>query len=186
MSNINNPNISASPQPDYTLTGVASFPFMSLTINSGGASASMPANNLVAVLQLVIPGAVTLQNLAVSISGTAQNIDIGFYSLSGNLLVHNPIPSSSGLGVINTSITPYTLVPGVYYYAWTSGGTGCTLYGQGGLDHDLCALFAGMGNVTFTAANAATLGVLPATLGTLTPVNLALSSILPPTMVSMV
>jgi hypothetical protein len=188
MSQLDNPNVVAVNQPEYKYLGAgfSGFPFMSPCINGGGNFATIPTNNVVYVLQIVIPSPITVANAAINVSNIngATNFDMGLYDINGNLIFDCPFSMSSGSGNFIKTIATKTVQPGIYYYCWTGSGVGGSLFGDGGLDHDLCFIFFGMGTVTFTAANAATSGVLPATLGALTPVNLINDStgvnVLPP------
>ena len=191
MSQLDNPNVVAVNQPTYTSLGVgfSSFPFMSPCINSGGNLAQMPPDNTVYVLQLVVPSLVIIANVAISVTGASgtTTVDMGLYDLSGNRLFHAPFTVVT-TGIMTQSVTPFTLQPGIYYYCWTGTSTGSmSLFANGGLDNDSCLIFNGIGTITLSAANAATNGVLPATLGALTSANLTSAALnrLPPTLFCM-
>ena len=111
----------------------------------------------------------------VSITSEGNNFSIhatfGIYSYAGNKLVDGgSFVELTGSGVQTNSITPVTLPPGVYWFAQstdtsTSGDWPAVVITNTTLPSMLSA------NTTrsATAGNAASGGVLPATLGTLTP-----------------
>ena len=111
----------------------------------------------------------------VSITSVGNNFSIhatfGIYSYAGNKLVDGgSFVELTGSGVQTNSITPVTLPPGVYWFAQstdtsTSGDWPAVVITNTTLPSMLSA------NTTrsATAGNAASGGVLPATLGTLTP-----------------
>lgn len=183
---INNPGVVAPNQPDQTVQGYTTFPFMSPTLNQGGNSSSLVAN-VVRGIQTVLPVPVIIRKTVIVLNGTTAaqyKYDFGLYDLSGNRLVHSPYTVAQGsAGAQSVVIASVTIQPGVYNYCWTVDTTNASnnLFAQGGADFDMCKLLSALGSVyTFTAANASVAGVLPATLGVLTTDNFTTTGTYPP------
>lgn len=170
-------------QPSYLSIGVCAFPFMSPAVDaSGGRVMTMLSNNSVHGIMLVVPNPIKIHQVACRrTTGSTGHVDFGFYDLSGNQLVHIPFTTTGSTPTsFTTTITPYTLDPGVYYYCWAADAA-LGFAAQGTLDSDLCIILAAIGGITFVAANSAVAGVLPATLGALTSFDLNTSNQYPPT-----
>lgn len=149
---------------------------------ANAAQAVIASNNQVRYMSVVIPFRQTVNLLtanigAVSASAT-QTADFGLYSADGTTLLFDAqINVSTGQAIGNrqasVSGAPITLNAGVYLFAYTCSDAAVTfltvntLTGANGLMNFAATKQYG------TAGNAATSGVLPATLGTLTTANTA-------------
>lgn len=145
------------------------FPSFADTASSGTITG---VANQVTVTQIVLPFACTVGTIVtqISVAGTAGTLDIGIYSSNGNtklLSIGGTAIGGAQTGVVSVSISPVFLPAGVYLVACTySNGTGPTFPTNN--TPFATTLMNTNGKRRSTAANAATAGVLPATLGTLT------------------
>jgi hypothetical protein len=140
-------------------------------------AATISANsNEVRVRQFILQSSFTIGHITTilsngSFSGTTFNF--GIYSASGNLLLDsgpfNGDYTEDGL-VQTLSITSVTLSPGTYYYAQTASESGIQPTGLVG--NSSISVIDAIANATTSrfavAANAASGGALPSTLGALT------------------
>ncbi len=128
------------------------------------------AANEVRVYQFVLPYAVTVNKVTVNVStSNAGTADVGIYSTAGSRLIYTNGGINTGSQTTQTvTITggPVTLTAGSYYLAQTSTSTTATLL-VFVIDTGLPGLL--LNNAGFVrvgvAANTASAGVLPATLG---------------------
>lgn len=103
-----------------------------------------------------------------------STLGVGVYNNDGTILLASGTASSASTGVKRVAMTPspVDLLPDFYYLAWTNTGnvaqTG--LWGNVSTVQDI---LNDTGVSHGTAANASAAGVLPATLGALTPSNLS-------------
>ena len=129
--------------------------------------------NAVQVYLFQLDAEYTISKVSITSIGNLFSVHatFGIYSYAGNKLVDGgSFVELTGSGVQTNSITPVTLPPGVYWFAQstdtsTSGDWPAVVITNTTLPSMLSA------NTTrsATAGNAASGGVLPATLGTLTP-----------------
>jgi hypothetical protein len=136
--------------------------------NTGPANAGA---NEVRVYQFVLPYAVTINKVTVTVSTSAAGAaDVGIYNSAGTRLLYTNGGINTGSQTTQTVPVvsgPVTLIAGVYYFAQTTNGVtpnfqqlnSFTVLGAI-LNNNLVRLG--------TAANNATAGVLPSTLGTIT------------------
>jgi hypothetical protein len=140
-------------------------------------AATISANsNEVRVRQFILQSSFTIGHITTilsngSFSGTTFNF--GIYSASGNLLLDSgPLNGDyTEDGLVQTlSITSVTLSPGTYYYAQTASESGIQPTGLVG--NSSISVIDAIANATTSrfavAANAASGGALPSTLGALT------------------
>lgn len=129
--------------------------------------------NQVRAVQFVLPIQATISKVSVNVTtlAAASVGDVGLYDLNGNRLAFtNGGIDTTGTGVktVNLSGGAVTLAPGVYYYAYCNSSSTpvCTAFATATIGSPL--LLNRHGN----AANAASSGVLPATLGAITNVGI--------------
>lgn len=144
--------------------------------------------NQVLVFQFTLLASYTIRNIGItSPSGVSvgYHASFGIYDASGNKLIDTGVLSSAnmgGFGGYAFSITPVTLSPGVYYFAQTADATTSLWYGIQQTGAGVSIFFPTWngasvgGGGTFSllggvAANASSAGVLPSTLGTISPLN---------------
>jgi len=130
-------------------------------------TAVLSGANVVRVVQFALPYSVNVGHLVfnVATASAGGHCDVGIYDKSGNLLLHAGSTSTTATGNVNAVISPsVSLAPGVYYLAWTADNTAMQFVGVGtGQTHQ--TFLNVNGTRVGTAANAASAGVLPATLG---------------------
>ena len=111
----------------------------------------------------------------VSITSIGNSISVhatfGIYSYAGNKLVDGgSFVELTGSGVQTNSITPVTLPPGVYWFAQSTDTSNSGQWPAVVITNTtLPSMLSANTTRSATAGNAASGGVLPATLGTLTP-----------------
>jgi hypothetical protein len=146
--------------------------FFGGTVNPATATTTTSAltANQVRVMQFVLPFACTVRKVVSEITTLSVGgfYGVGLYDAAGNRVVTTGAQSTTNTGIFSVTLsTPVTLVPGVYYSAWTGDNTTVILR----------ALTTGQTSETYmrtnaarngSAANASAAGVLPATLGTIT------------------
>jgi len=112
------------------------------------------------------------------VSTVSSHAGFGLYNTSGNLVISGTV-TGGALGVVSATVSPVIIKPGTYYFCWTSDTTTSTsvpngsLYlsgGQTAFPYGTMMPAITTGSYMFTAANVGVSGVLPATLGALTPV----------------
>jgi len=144
-------------------------PFI-LTPQNAATGGTIPANNNVGVCQFVLPFSVQVGKITVKITTSVANAvaDVGIYSIAGNRLLNTGGFSAAVQVVLTTSIVPIILQPGFYYYAWTLSNFNAQLLATAVPASGIGEI---MNNQTTKkygiAANAASAGVLPQTLGTI-------------------
>jgi len=144
--------------------------YISDTVNTATFNSSA---NAVQIYLFQLDAEYTISKVSITSLGNSSSVHatFGIYSYAGNKLVDGgSFVELTGSGVQTNSITPVTLPPGVYWFAQstdtsTSGQWPAVVITNTTLPSMLSA------NTTrsATAGNAASGGVLPATLGTLTP-----------------
>lgn len=128
--------------------------------------------NVVWGVQFVLPCAIAVNQITIrSVNSGADDVGIGIYSTAGNALVRAAFVAI-GQGVTSTvAATLATIGPGVYYFCWSESST------SAGISYITVPLQSNSGNnifwsagtITVQAANNSASGVMPATLGALTP-----------------
>jgi hypothetical protein len=94
---------------------------------------------------------------------------VGIYDLNGNLLVDSGPQSTAGAGQRRVALTtPVFLPAGMYIAAYTATTTNTTQFATFASGTGIDTLYNAFNNYLGTAANSATAGQLPATLGTIT------------------
>ena len=147
-----------------------------LALNANVANiAPAPSSNTVIVQMFNLPWTQTIQHISVDVvsgNGAGDLWGFGIYSLAGDKLVASGAISTASTGVAtNTLGSAVTLPAGTYYFAeTTSGATALSNYYAFDKTHAVGVLNA-LAIRSGTAANPSTAGVLPATLGTITPAN---------------
>jgi hypothetical protein len=136
-----------------------------------GIGAFIGTVNQLLVVQFVLPVAITVNNIIITIANAvaASKTAVGVYSSSGNKLVAADNIDSSTTGTKVTSVTSTVLTPGVYYLAQCASSLSVTadsiIYNS-----DLVTMRnSGTVKRSGSAANPMVSGVLPSTLGTITP-----------------
>lgn len=144
--------------------------------NSVGGTSTVIAptgNNNVLVWQFVIPFRITVRKITFSNGSTvtaAATATFGIYDISGNKLIDSGTFSTAVASqtVTNTLGTPVTLNPGVYWFAQSCSNTSNTSSGNINDSAAGRTMRNASGVRQGTAANSASSGVLPSTLGTVT------------------
>jgi len=156
---------------DYWVPGMA----IPATI---GNSALVASTNQVRVVRVFLDQSIQQDRIAINgvTNGAGGKASFGVYSNDGNtLLYYSGLVSTdsaspwSGTQTITLS-TGGTIGPGYFLFAWTADNTSATARSFT-LDSNLPAVLNQGSFFVGTAANAATGGALPATLGTLTSSN---------------
>ena len=156
---------------DYWVPGMA----IPATI---GNSALVASTNQVRVVRVFLDQSIQQDRIAINgvTNGAGGKASFGVYSNDGNtLLYYSGLVSTdlaspwSGAQTITLS-TGGTIGPGYFLFAWTADNTSATARSFT-LDSNLPAVLNQGSFFVGTAANAATGGALPATLGTLTSSN---------------
>jgi hypothetical protein len=153
-----------------TATGGFFAGFGASMVTGGALSATVIAsNNQVRYIRFVLPFKATVTKMtAAGGSGTALIGDMGIYSADGSSLLANTGVVTYGVNTYATTTitqTSATFNPGVYIFAYSGTLSTSTIQAYA------CNGINAMGNSTAqvgTAANAATAGVLPSSLGALT------------------
>ncbi len=146
--------------------------FVGGTVTFGNQLAALlvTAIDQVAVFQFVLPFRAKVAQISWWVTtggGSGKKLGIGIYDANKNLLLESGAVDGNTTGQAVVSITAVTLEPGIYWLAATSDSATTqvvTLEDSstvGQILNKTATLFG-------TAANAATAGVLPATLGTIT------------------
>jgi hypothetical protein len=135
------------------------------------ASTAIPGSiNLVQVVLVLIPATITVVRAkAVYTTGIALSTGgLGIYSLAGTKLLDASGQSTATLagGTIDVSGLNTTLSPGWYWLAWTDTATGVLWAGSTIPNSTAGAILVNSRTIAI-AANAASAGTLPATLGAL-------------------
>jgi hypothetical protein len=128
-------------------------------------------NNQVRAYQFVLPYRVVVARIAIEITTLSGGsiVDIGIYNAAGTTKVLSLGGiTGGGTGVISTSITPVTLDPGVYFFAQVASDTTVAARVAAIPAASATILNANAVEKVGTAANAATAGVLPSSLGVIT------------------
>ena len=127
------------------------------------------ANNQVRVLRFPIPIAIVVTSLHayLSVASAGGVGDLGIFSSDGNTK-HFSIGgvSTTSIGVKSATFGAVVLPRGMYWMAWTFDNTTAAWEGQG-FAATAGALINGSTTQMGTAANAASTGVLPTTLGSI-------------------
>jgi hypothetical protein len=155
--------------------GIRSALFLSDTfgsINANNVGGTRTANQVIVYLFMLD---VTMTISTVSVIATNNSLDeqmtFGIYSYTGNKLLDGGSFNASTSPTVQTNTlgSPVTISPGTYWQAQSSvsNGTGATVLGI--LASALLVPAYVLGPAAATAANSLSGGVLPATLGTLTP-----------------
>lgn len=124
----------------------------------------------VRVFSFILPFRAVVANIATEVTtagGASTLYGVGLYDTNKNLLLHTGAVDANTTQVNNVAITARTLEPGHYWLAQTSDSatTQCRIINTPATEKTLMnAATVQVG----TAANAASAGVLPATLGTIT------------------
>lgn len=104
-------------------------------------------------------------------ASSGRTFNFGVYDSSGNLLIDSGAFDGSSTAVQTLSITPVTLSAGTYYFAQTANNYNIQVMGIGGNAPNLIeanAIYNANATRYAIAANSASGGALPSTLGTLT------------------
>ena len=129
--------------------------------------------NAVQVYLFQLDAEYTISKVSITSEGNlfAVHATFGIYSYAGNKLVDGgSFVQLTGSGVQTNSITPVTLPPGVYWFAQsTDTSTSGEWPAVTITNTTLPSMLSANTTRSATAGNAASGGVLPATLGTLTP-----------------
>jgi hypothetical protein len=170
---------SGTPPAQVTTTSLGRWSTVPIGLSPGtvgtNQAISAVANRVYAV-QIVIPFVLKVTKISVAVGATNPNAvaDFGFYDINGNLLTNTGGLNCNAASTVFTATigSPVTLQPGVYYFAW------CGNFTSGGFNSWTLAsilngaLFqASSPAMMVHGSNAATSGVLPPTLGTLTADN---------------
>lgn len=135
--------------------------------NTGGVATLVNAINLTRQFQFVLPWRQIVRGIRHEITtggGSGKKFGMGLFDAAKNKLLETGALDANSTGVVTTAITAVTLEPGVYYFAWTSdsASTQARIFATSGN-------IGGLMDIRMGTANASSAGVLPATLGSLTP-----------------
>lgn len=151
--------------------------FLPISAISRSTGASwVPVPNQVSVIQFVLDVTFQISKVSINIIANAigKHAGFGIYSGDGNTKIIDSGPMAlDSITVLTSSIGPFVLAPGTYFYAQTSDTTTATLNTSSSVSLNDAALMNA--NSSFpryaVAANASVAGQLPTTLGTLTAVS---------------
>jgi hypothetical protein len=154
--------------------------FWSMTImpptneQSGGVNGSPATNNVTCVFEFVLPYTVQIGKVTcrVTTPNAGQTFDVGIYNLSGSKLLSAGGLSGAAGGNVSATFAPVTLPAGIYYMA--QAATDTTTLQVVNVTNNLTPAVNNIYSASSrmaTAANNATAGVLPTTLGALSGVN---------------
>ena len=151
---------------------VGSVPIQSSNANVSQAAITPTANQVWGFLfYLAAPIAVNKITVHVTTAGAASEVvGMGIYTLTGNRSVYATFVTSS-TGYIAGSVTgATTLVPGWYYFAYTSSNTTCQCdyWATGSATEPFILTNNQAARYGALASNSSASGVLPSALGTLT------------------
>lgn len=178
-------NFSVSVQSIATLTAPIErsihMPLITLPATGSAGNTFIASNNQVRYVAVVVPYPVTISTVAIII-GTkgagAATADVGIYSADGTVRLINTAGIDVGSGQTNATAktaaiaqTSVTLQPGAYVFAYTCSDAAVQLGLVTTLTLATLLLNTQATKGYGTAGNAATAGVLPTTLGTLTTAN---------------
>ena len=151
------------------LTSLASL-YISDTISTANFNSSA---NAVQVYLFQLDAEYTISKVSITSIGNSSSVHatFGIYSYAGNKLVDGgSFVELSGSGVQTNNITPVTLPPGVYWFAQSTDTSNSGQWPAVVITNTtLPSMLSANTTRSATAGNAASGGVLPATLGTLTP-----------------
>ena len=129
--------------------------------------------NAVQVYLFQLDAEYTISKVSITSIGNLFSVHatFGIYSYAGNKLVDGgSFVELTGSGVQTNSITPVTLPPGVYWFAQSTDTSNSGQWPAVVITNTtLPSMLSANTTRSATAGNAASGGVLPATLGTLTP-----------------
>src|SRR5438445_4711945 len=121
--------------------------------------------NQVYAWKFVLPFRITVRSISAKMSAaTAGTFDAGIYDFSGNKPLNTGGLTTNSTAVQVANITPVTLQAGVYYFAFCGSVSNLNYFG---VTNNSRAQFDNY----YNCGTAASAGVLPATLGTLTSQN---------------
>lgn len=161
-------------------TGVAGFISAGLNLQDQrptGTGAGSLANG-VRVFKFVLPYAITLQRVTFNVSSGntgGTTLTLGIYDSAGTTkLLDSGALTTASAGIVTGTFTPVNLAPGAYWFAHseTSATPQFTTIAAAATNWE--AIVCGTNPFIGTAANAAVAGVLPATLGVVTPSNITM------------
>ena len=130
--------------------------------------------NQILVVQFVLPTPITARRLTanISVAAAGQKFFIGVYSTAGKKLLQASLSCGALNATTATLTSPVALPAGTYFYAYGVSNTACAATAT--------PIAVGIANMLqknsirlATSSNAVSAGVLPATLGTLTPTALS-------------
>lgn len=132
--------------------------------------------NKVFGMPVMIPSRMSIAQFIIDVTtlSAGNNVGVGLYDTSGNKVVISGALSTTTTGVKTSTVTAVAVEPGLYFYCWNVTSATPRLNAiQGQTSQTLpWLMFANMTRNFFTAANAASGGVLPNTLGALSVFNI--------------
>ena len=150
------------------------------------------ANNLVYVYQFILPVAMTVRQMVwyLNSGNPGEVFSFGIYNSAKNLVLQVTNTRTTGQNIYVSTFTGVTLQPGVYWFAQTCSGT--TVNGMNATSNSFggstfapfsirSSGYTGAVQMSGVASNAATSGVLPSSLGTISnaTANIGASPALP-------
>lgn len=165
--------LSADQVTPVNSSGVGGFYGRYITPPFGAIGITATFANEVRAFQFVLPYAVTVSKVTASVSAPATGAaDVGIYSLAGNRLIYTngAINTGASVGAQTLPIVggPVTLIAGVYYFAQTITSVTPQMQAVNTTITDQQANNGGVARCG-QAANSSSGGVLPATLGVISP-----------------
>lgn len=131
------------------------------------------AANQVYVFAFVLPRVVNVNRVSVTVTGAvAGATDVGIYSASGNRLVYTNGGINMNVTGVQTATViggPIMLLPGFYYFAETTSVASAAMAAWAIITPAYAGPINANGNRIGTAANASSNGILPPTLGVISP-----------------
>lgn len=161
----------------FTIAGQGSFlgPGIQLPIpifDGQAGQTIVTSANEVRVTQFVLLSSYTIRKVAVDVTAlvAASTCSFGIYDVSGNKLIDSTAINSASTGLKSVTLgTPVVLPAGLYYFAQSATAAGVQVPGGGTTISAAIFNTWNAGGYNAIAANVVSGGVMPATLGVLTP-----------------
>lgn len=129
--------------------------------------------NRIHVTRFYLPYKILVNTLfsVVTTSAAASTIQMGIYDNAGNRIIATTTQASTATGIVSGTVTGTTLQPGFYWQAWVSNNATVRCKG---VNNDATPDW----NISIIgqATNVVAAGVMPATLGTITALNGAITA----------
>lgn len=145
---------------------------LNMPFGSAAGVAFVGSANEVRFVKFTLSATWSISKVCTSISTgvAAQTVSFGIYNSTGGtkLIDSGLVSAATSSSAPCATFTAVVLTPGEYIFAWTCTSTSVTQASMNGLSAGLANTFNADAPRVGTAANAATVGALPSTLGVLT------------------